>query len=267
MNTKSVIAVMATLWLSSTLVPPGADANDDLQRYLPPDQLRWLEHEDNRYLALYQPAQVNFVRGRLLSMPDWPLHPLQSPWVRHSYEQAPILGWHSWALVPPEMALQTHQLQQHNPASVHPQPVDEAFFEPYIAALQTRIQRLSTEFSDNPGFTLWVMEGITAAMAVKLIQQQPELMPDALVVIDMYLPQPQLNRSLSEQLAKLQLPVLELSTPEANQWVTSSLDLRRQYSQKHQQVNYRQRPLLSEGTSGQRELTSTLKGWLKYHGF
>lgn len=241
---------------------------DDLQRYLPPDQIYWLPGEgDTRYLSLYQQPMVNFSRGQLISLPDWHLHPLQSRLINKTYHSVPELGWNSWALLPPEISLAPHQLQKPQAGSIYPAVVEERFFKPYTDALAARLTRLQQEFATAPGFTVWVIEGVTAAIAIKLISVQPQLMPDALVVIDAYLPQQQLNQQLSQQLTKLQLPVLELSTYAANDWVKQTQSLRRQLSQKHQQVNYRQRQLLSQGELAERELYSVLKGWLSYHGF
>lgn len=243
-------------------------SEDDLQRYLPPDQIHWLPVEgDSRYLSLYLPPMVNFSRGQLISLPDWHLHPLQSRLINKTYQSAPELGWHSWSLLPPELSLAAYQLQQPQSDSIFPQVVEDSFFKPYIDALAARLSRLQQEFVTEPGFTVWVMEGVTAAIGIKLISAQPQLMPDALVIIDAYLPQQQLNQQLSQQLAKLQLPVLELSTYAANDWVQQTQSLRHQLSQKHQQVNYRQRQLLSQGALAERELYSVLKGWLAYHGF
>ena len=270
MKTPLMMTLIALSFVLFSALPRAA--SDDLQRYLPPDQVRWLEvtadgASDSRYLALYKEPMVSFARGQLISMPDWHLHPLQSNLIQASYDDSPALGWHSWALVPPELALDRSQLASSQMNSAFPQAVDESFFEPYRNALKQRLQRLTTEFDNEPGFTVWVLEGITAAMAVKLISAEPQLMPDALIVIDLYLPQLQLNKAVSRQLAQLQLPVLDIISSESNRWVVDGQPLRRQFSQKYQQVNYRQRALLSEATLAKAELRSTIKGWLKYHGF
>lgn len=245
-----------------------AYANDDLQRYLPNDQVKWLNASaDSRYLALYLEPMVSFARGQIVSIPDWHLHPLQSVLVQFVYQQAPDWGWHSWSLVPPATRLLANELAESHPKSLYPTVVEEAFFEPYYQALGERLQRLHEEFDSEPGFNIWVIEGISAAIAVKLLRQQPELMPDGLVVIDMYLPQRQLNIDVSRQLATLQLPLLEVISHRANHWVKQTQQQRRQYSQKYQQINYRQRQLLSSGSLAAEELQSTLKGWLKHHGF
>lgn len=257
-----------TIFVALLLAVNANASTDDLQRYLPPDQIHWLPVEgDTRYLSLYRQPMVSFSRGQLISLPDWHLHPLQSRLINKTYRSAPELGWHSWALLPPDILLTSHQLQQPRSDSIFPAVVEESFFKPYTDALAARLTRLQKEFSSEPGFTVWVIEGVTAAIAVKLITAQPQVMPDALVVIDAYLPQQQLNQELSQQLAKLQLPVLEISTYAANDWVQKTQPLRHQLSQKYQQVNYRQRQLISQGELAERELYSVLKGWLSYHGF
>ncbi|MGM0480919.1 MAG: DUF3530 family protein [Pseudomonadota bacterium] len=246
----------------------GTPPMDDLQRYLPPDQLVWLETDsEDRYLALHQQPMQSFARGNMIHLPNWNLHPLQSPLLSHLYQQSSLSGWHSWALVPPAMPMRQQHLQQHQSGSVYYQPVDEAYFEQPVEALAKRLTRLSEEFADEPGFTVWVVEGMTAAIAVKLLTEQPQLMPDTLIVIDLYLPQRQLNDDVARQLAQLQLPILDIYTESANSWAANSQPRRRQYSQKYQHVNYRQQPLLSDQQLAAQELTTAIKGWLKHQGF
>ncbi|WP_404400223.1 alpha/beta hydrolase family protein [Idiomarina seosinensis] len=265
--TKRLLLIVIALCTVSYYAHSAPPVND-LQRYLPPDQLVWLETDnDDRYLALYQQPMVSFARGYMVHLPNWNLHPLQSPLISHLYQQAPLFGWHSWALVPPSRAIRQHQLQQHQSGSVYYQPVDQSFFDQPIEALAQRITQLNEEVVDEPGFSVWVVEGITAAIAVKLLTERPELMPDTLIVIDMYLPQRQLNNEVAEQLSQLQLPVLDIYTANANAWAAKSQPKRQQYSQKHQHVNYRQQALLSSAATAPQELTRAIKGWLKHQGF
>ncbi|RUO75199.1 DUF3530 family protein [Idiomarina seosinensis] len=263
---KNLLITLCAL-MAATCSVAVASPQDDLRRYLPPEQINWLEAEgDARYLALYKEPMVNFARGSMVSIPDWRRHPLQSPLIAHTYQVAPDLGWHSWSLLPPAEAIEPNRLQQPQASSNYPKPVDTSYFEPHISALADRLTRLNTELGEQPGFNVWVVEGMTAALAVKLLIQQPDLMPDALVVIDMYLPQVQLNKGVSRQLAQLQLPVLDIYSQGANSWVQNSKQQRHQFSQKYQQINYRQRQLLGAGQLAQQELASTLKGWLKHQG-
>lgn len=256
----------ASLLLLSSNYP--ALANDDLQRYLPPDQLVWLDDGgDNRFLALHNESMASFARGQLVHLPDWTLHPLQSTVISQSYQHSADSGWESWAILPPAIPLESHQLSQGQAQSVFPQVVDESFFDPHVEALQQRMERLNERLQQAPGFNVWVVEGITAAIVVKLLTRQPQLMPDGLVVVNMYLPQMQLNKAVSRQLAQLQLPLLELHSESANTWVVNSQKLRHQFSQKYQQISFRQRTIMGQGSVAERSYNSQLEGWLRHQGF
>lgn len=255
------------LLLAVVFISP-AVSQDDLERYLPQDQLHWLTGDDDeRYLALKKEYLQAFERGQIVLLPDWHYHPLQSFYIRPVYENAPDFGWTTWALTPPDNDIRTDNLQTPASATHFPDAADEEVFTPLVSALQQRMILLLEETLDRPGFSVWVVEGITADIALRLLESDPSIMPDAIVLVNAYVPQFQYNRALADRISQSQLPVLDIRSAAGNRWVGEHWSLRKKLANKYQHPAYRQRQLVNSGDAGQRELTSTIKGWLEFHGF
>ncbi|WP_289117518.1 DUF3530 family protein [uncultured Idiomarina sp.] len=247
---------------------PVLNAQDDLQRYLPEDQLHWLTDGDAaRFLVLKKEYLQAFESGQMTLIPDWHYHPLQSFYVSYLYNVAPDFGWTTWALTPPDNTIRTDNLQTPATSTHFPQQADDSVFEPLVAALENRIALLQDETLSRPGFAVWVVEGITADITLRLFEKTPSMMPDALVIVNAYIPQYHFNKALSERIAKSPLPILDIRTAESNHWLDAQWTLRKKLATKYQHVSYRQRLLLNSGNAGQKELRSTVKGWLEFHGY
>ncbi|MDV6327539.1 DUF3530 family protein [Idiomarina sp. PL1-037] len=245
-----------------------AVSQDDLERYLPQDQLHWLTGDDDeRYLALKKEYLQAFERGQMVLLPDWYYHPLQSFYIRPIYENAPDFGWTTWALTPPDHDIRTDNLQTPATTTHFPEAADEEVFTPPVNALQQRMTLLLDETLDRPGFSVWVVEGITADITLRLLESEPSIMPDAIVLVNAYVPQFQYNRALADRISQSQLPVLDIRSAESNRWVSEHWALRKKLASKYQHPAYRQRQLVNSGNTGQSELISTIKGWLEFHGF
>lgn len=243
-------------------------SQDDLQRYLPQDQLHWLSGNDGeRYLALKKEYLQAFERGQIVLLPDWHYHPLQSFYIRPVYDSAPDFGWTTWALTPPDSKIRTSKLQTPATTTHFPDAVGEEVFTPLINALKQRLDLLIEETISRPGFSVWVVEGITADIVLRLFESDPSMMPDALILINAYVPQFQYNRDLVTRISQSQLPVLDIRSAESNRWVSEHWQLRKKLANKYQHPAYRPHQLINSGNTGQRELTSTIKGWLEFHGF
>ncbi|MBR38429.1 DUF3530 family protein [Idiomarina baltica] len=242
---------------------------DDRARFVPPDEIVWLKdatEKDVQYLALQLEPLRSFERGQFVALPDWGLHPLQSSLIKSSYHEASKMGWRSWGLTPPSMHIQPTSLAHHTPDSEFTQPDDNAL-EPYRAALFKRLEALNEKVSQHPGFVVWLVEGISGALWIDWINKNPSAAPDAVILLDVYLPQPALNRVLGTKIAKLTFPVLDIKSASANRWVAKQWSMHETLSQKYQQLSYRPRSLLTRPPEAANELKSVIQGWFKFHGF
>lgn len=252
-----------------------AATEDDLMRYLPPGEARWLESNGNRYLLLQRDSLQAITRGVVIHIPDWSQHPLQNPLLTHLYQQLPEYGWTTFALHPPTSRIQTDMLQFPAVDERYPEPVSEETLAPLRDSLRQRLQPLMNELSDYTGFVVLVAEGMTATFLTQILSEDLQtgggivapVQPDALIVIDPYMPQYSLNQAVAEQLAAIPLPVLDLTTANANQWVQQTQRQRKLQAQREQHLSYRQQqlPLLHAGNAEQ--AIPQFIGWLRYQGF
>ncbi|PYE33763.1 uncharacterized protein DUF3530 [Idiomarina fontislapidosi] len=246
-----------------------AYGQDDRARFVPPHEVVWLNDSESPevvYLALQRDPLKNFERGQFVTLPTWGLHPLQSPLIKSSYQQAAELGWRSWAITPPDTLIEPSSLANYNTDVGYYQP-DASALDPYRSSLFKRLDAIYEKINPRPGFTVWVIEGISGALWLDWVKENPEVAPDAVVLIDVFLPQLRLNELLSTQIAKLPFPVLDIKSASANRWVTTQWPMHKTMSDKYQQLSYRPRVLLTQPPEVADELHSVIKGWLKFQGF
>lgn len=268
--------LLLLLLISFTLSSVAAAATeDDLMRYLPPGEARWLESDGNRYLLLERESLQAITRGVIIHIPDWAQHPLQTPLLTNLYQQLPEYGWTTFALHPPTSRIQTDMLQFPAVDERYPEPVSEETLAPLRDSLRQRLQPLMNELSDYTGFVVLVAEGMTAAFLTEILNEDLQtgggivapVQPDALIVIDPYMPQYSLNKAVGEKLAVLPLPVFDVTTASANRWVKQTQRQRKLLAQREQHLSYRQQqlPLLTSGNAEQ--TIPEFIGWLRYQGF
>ena len=144
---------------------------------------------------------------------------------------------------------------------------DENALQPYRNLLFKRLDAIYDKVSEQPGFSVWIVEGISGALWLDWIKQNASAAPDAVILVDVYIPQLRLNELLSTEIAKLPFPVLDIKTASANRWVTAQWPMHKTMSNKYQQLSYRPRVLLTQVPEATHELHSVIKGWLKFQGF
>lgn len=243
---------------------------NDFDYYLPPHETQWVIHpeqEQQRYLLLHQANQQSYLRGLILHVPNWSLHPYQSPLIRQLYLAMPEYGWESYALQAP-----THDILaeawQVDDSSRYPAPLSDEELAVFSQPLQERMQQTLRHLEPNPGFRVVVAEGVVAAFLIRLYAHELLPAPDALVVIAPYFPQWQLNQALPAQLAALSFPVLDLQPSDAHQNSLATAAERVIQARRLQHTGYRQRLLPAQVHLSQPHLLKhQVYGWLSYEDF
>lgn len=259
----------------SPLALANVDGSDDLTHYLPPGETRWLETQGNRYLLLERDSMQPITKGTALHIAAWNTHPLQSQALQASYAHLPNSGWNSLAIQPPTTVLSPDMLQFPAVDERYPEPVTEDTLNPLRESLRARLTPVFDELETAQGFVVLIVEGMSAPFLTDILRNDAtantglyeRVAPDAIVIIDGYLPQYSLNRDFAESLAQLNIPTLELTTYRASRWVDDQQGLRKQLANKHQHLSYRQIDIHGHGTLMRRQLTQSIEGWLRYQGF
>lgn len=243
---------------------------NDFDYYLPPGEVRWVndsELPDQRYLLLHKQNQLSYVRGLMVHIPNWGMHPYQSVVIRELYHTMPSYGWQSYALQPPysELAAVPWQTDNNTP---FPTPISQEALAELRQPLQQRLTQALQHLEQQPGYRIVVAEGVVAAFLIQLYATEAIPAPDALVVVGPYLPQWHLNNALAAQLASFSFPVLDLQPANASAWSSSTAADRVKQARRLQHPAYRQRFLPHAVTSGQAlQLHQYVYGWLAYEGF
>ncbi|NCP64923.1 MAG: DUF3530 family protein [Paraglaciecola sp.] len=136
----------------------------------------------------------------------------------------------------------------------------------YMAAL---MQGAMEQVRRYPGFVLVITQGMTAATLSQLYAEGTLNAPDAMVVINPYLPDRQYNKKLANYLAKTPMPVLDLYNQSDSRWSQSQVVARRTAAIKTLKLEYRQREII--GVAWQAQSThyigKEIQGWLKHMGW
>ncbi|MCC5854499.1 MAG: DUF3530 family protein [Idiomarina sp.] len=262
--------LLFSLLLSMALATQPLSAQTrDLDYYLPPGEVTWLEdpEQDARYLMLEQPNRRSYQRGAIVHIPEWGYHPYQRSAIRLLYHAMPDYGWQSFALQPPTFDLSQVQWQQSADVR-YPDPIDDEQLANLRAPLSQRLSLARARMAEEPGFQIIVAEGIVAAFLVEMFARELLPAPDALIVIGMYLPQWQLNQQVAETLGSLPFPVLDIAPSDGNPWTKQTELRRRQQASRQQHTGYRQREL-PRGRHGEQPdiLRHMVYGWLTYQDF
>lgn len=268
---KKILVLVLLLLLS-----PSVNASeDDLERYLPPDETRWLEQGENRYLLLERESLRPMTKGVVIHLPAWDSHPLQRPMIRHLYQELPKQGWTTFALNPPAITLDTDMLQFPAIDERYPEAVSDETLNPLRDSLRQRLLVLFDELEEYQGFIILVAEGKTAVLLTDIVNTDlatqsgiaATISPDALILLDAYLPQYALNKQFARQLASSQLPVFDLITDNQNTWVQEHPEYRSLLAEQQQHISYRQQHIQGSNAAAQRQLLQAVNGWLRYQGF
>jgi hypothetical protein len=120
-----------------------------------------------------------------------------------------------------------------------------------------------------PGFALVIAEGTSAAWLTKLYAQGDLRIPDSLVVISPFWPDPEFNEQLPELVLKAPPPILDIVSQWDNKWALHTRQARLKSATVGLKPKYRQRELigLPHGQNQAQYLTKEIVGWTNYLGW
>lgn len=125
-----------------------------------------------------------------------------------------------------------------------------------------------------PGFRLVIAQGMTGAQLVTLTAKGTIPNADSLVLLDAFWPEKEINAQLSEKIAQIDIPIIDLHTAHVYQAI-SPLSLRQRAVNKTLKLYYRQKNLtsvnsitLSNSPSAlASNLDKEIDGWTRYLGW
>ncbi|MFW8591621.1 DUF3530 family protein [Glaciecola sp. 2405UD65-10] len=148
-------------------------------------------------------------------------------------------------------------------------------FDEHQAFIRVLLEEVNAQYMQSPGYKILLMQGKSAASSLRLLQSTDTQGPildievNALVISNVYWPEPELNSTLSLSLAKVQLPVLDLRSLSDNYWAKETFENRLIQSRVALKPFYRQREILGVQMSRNQSeyFTKEVVGWMRYLGW
>jgi hypothetical protein len=243
------------LMLCSSLLPLHAAAlsteqnrTADLQRQFSADETLQLSAQQQDFLLLQRENMTSYTKGTVLLLPDASEHVASPKHIDNLRQQLTDYGWHTLALMLPPLP---HNLSADN-------------LSEYQSTLLERVKAAQQQAQQQPGVTIVIAQGSSAAILNQLYASAQLSEPAAFIMLGAYLPDVTLNTQMAKALATHQVPTLDISHQQDNAFVTSQLRLRRQLASKHLKAVYRQRMITGSGydTDTQQWVFHEIYGWL-----
>ena len=148
-------------------------------------------------------------------------------------------------------------------------PLNQQVLDKHLQRLSLMMQAVLTKAKEYPGFVLVIAQGTSAASLTQLYTENKLTAPDALVVIDPYWPNRQLNNQLATFLASTPMPVLDIYSKQSNYWSQANIQARKVAAIKALKLHYRQREIIGVELFQQPAtyLSKEIYGWLNHMGW
>lgn len=252
-----------------------AQIKDDLQRYAKPKEIKELIAGEDTFIALLSEQQTAMARGVAIIMPDWTLNQNQISALSHLRYSLNDIGWVTIAGTAPEMLEFNTQLEKEQAESLLKRPdigseiLTEAAKADYRLALRMRFESMKNLADEYPGLVMFIAQGASAGFLVELFDKQELDQPDALILIEPYLPEYTANEALPQKVANLDAAVLDIWSAYDNRWALATVDQRRKAARKYLTLHYRQRQLFGDSGWEQRDarLSKEIYAYLTHLGW
>lgn len=250
--------ILLWLWLLSSRSAIAAPNNDQaLWQQYPGYQP--IEVAGTSQITLWKDEQTPQKTGTTILLPDWGNRPTTADSIEPIRQQLPQWGWQTIALIPPQPEQKTLILDEQ----------DEAATTTYQQQLQRTIEAVKQAQGAPFGYQVIVAQGVMAAWIVRVYSEQQLPLPDALVLISSYYPNPKLNTELANAIADLPIPVYDLYYRDSNRWSLQGARERLIAAHKKQKLNYRQSQINTDPNlqNSGKLLAKQLYGWFNALGW
>lgn len=220
----------------------------DLKRQLPAEQISLLSAQDAEILTLQLENMTSYAKGTAILVPDAGEHVASPKHIDNLRQQLTDYGWHTIALMPPALPVEL---------------TDDSMSD-YQQRLLLRLQAGLQQASNNPGATIIIAQGSSAALINKLFASAQLTEPSAFIMLGAYLPSIELNAQIAKALASHQVPTLDISQTADNHLVTAKLRQRQKLVNKYLKAVYRQRIIPGSGYNAETQqwVFNEIYGWL-----
>lgn len=186
-------------------------------------------------------------------------------------------GWNTLSIFSPSVGLAYQGTVPENEVSTEDtlkpfeaiSPFSETNYEQHEQQLLLFMNGVMQRAGQYPGFAMVIAEGTSAAWLTKLYAERKLRLPDALVVINPYWPDPIMNQQIPNFIIQAALPILDIYNRSDNIWTASTRQQRLKSATVGLKPQYRQRELigLSYGNNQGAYLSNEIVGWTRFLGW
>jgi len=244
---------------------------EDLKHYLANEQVKPLLAGPDDYLTLVKKHTSANGKGVVILLPEWQQGATNPKAINYLRNALPAEGWSTIAVQPnnkpenyPSTAITLTEQKEENELTI-------TAYKNKLSAMLNAVMNIAQKY---PGIVLVVAQGNNAALLVDLYSQEGNQLPNALILLSSYRQSNHdltnsVNEGFAQQLALLELPVLDLYLKHDNPIVLGKAAQRKSFAKQEMKVYYRQRQLNNSitGYYPEKELLSQINGWLKVIGW
>jgi len=243
-----------------------AQQKQDLSHYLLTDKIQKIDVGDNKYILVEQSSSTQNNKGVAILLPDWQQGITNPKALNFLRTHLPKKGWSTLSIQSPSKPLnypyfainEKERLEQNKKALLQ-----------YNNELKSLMSVVMEKAKNYPGIFLVISKGNQAAMLIDLYKNNPDLSPAALIMLSAGLQSPEENTIFAINMAKIEIPVLDLVLVKDNKLVLQNALLRKKQAIKEMKVVYRQKSVMDvmPGYYPEQTLLREINGWLKTIGW
>lgn len=238
----------------------------DIKHYLPNEEFEALLAGPDDYLISIEENHTAINKGVVILLPDWAIGMTTPKSINYLRKAFPESGWTTITIQPsfnpenyPSQALEEKKRLEENSQAL----------KNYQMKLNQLMPAIMEKAKAYPGIFLVVAEGNHAAMLTNLYHENDEIIPSALILLSAYLPTLPEAETFAQNMADLEIPVLDLYLKHDHPQVRENALARKKHAEKEMKVYYRQSQLTNFSSSyfPNETLYKSIQGWLRAVGW
>lgn len=238
----------------------------DLKKALDPSLISPMLAGPNDFVTLLEKDLNANNKGVAILIPDWQQNTTNPKSINFLRKTLPKEGWLTIAIQPP---LKPENYPSNNAKKALQIEENTLALKEYQTSLAAITNVVMEKAAGYPGIFLVIAEGNNAALLIDLYMKQEVPTPNALVTLSAHLLTPLDNQNLAQNMAEIELPILDMILKRDNIWVLHNAEHRRLLANKELKTYYRQQELNNINSSyyPQAALEKSIKGWLTSIGW
>lgn len=219
--------------------------NNDLKHYLKNADVRQFSSDLDPFLALYTEHNDSAKKGTIIFIADWQQAAINPQGFQSLPDAMSDLGWSSYrfTLANPLATDTSVDDAPDNPVAPMLKGYKQSDLDAYRAKLSSRFKLVYDEAATDAKNIVVVVQGHNSAFLTNYLATDSYERVAALVVLNGYFNQPELNKLLAENIASLRTPILDISYQDLTPWQTQEQKLRKRLVKRNNKPLYRQRTL------------------------